>query len=366
MPYTNLAVAEPRRRRRTPVVRFLRAFWRDTSALWNEFHRPFLVFVFATIGGGFVYGWLNNIVAGNPPIPFANLPFIMLTLMVVETPIDMPTQPYLIVFWYAMPAIAVYVVGRGASDFLRLFFDRDGRRAAWEEALAGVTRNHVIVLGVGNVGLRVVRALAGMGFDVVAIDSKPRANVEQELRNLRVPIIYGDGREEATLDKANLRQCQSLCICTSNDYANLQVAVTARQMNPTLRIIARMWDRSNPLCDQMQVEVLSASELAAPAFAGAAVGIEVTQSLNIKGEDYSMLRLHVEPGSFMDGETIDTLQHEHHMDIVLHGRDDTIDVHPAGDVQVQPGDLLIVFARHSDITDIAARNRPVERRRVTS
>lgn len=352
MPRVKLIIPQ---KRRTPLRQSMRALWRNTSVLWREFNRPILTFAAATLGGGYLYGFLNNVLSTNPDIPPANLPYLMVALMVVETPTDMPAEPYLIVFWYAMPLIAIYIVGRGATDFVQLFFDRSGQR--WKEALAMSARNHVIVLGIGHVGLRVVRALVSMGFEVVGIDQKSNPALDDELKQLRVPIILGDGREPAILEQAGIRYAQAFSICTSNDYLNLQVAMNARLLRQDLHIVARMWDSTNPLCDQIGVEVLSASELAAPAFAGAAVGIEITQSLNVHGEDYSMLRLQVAPGSFMEGQKIGELQRRYDMDIVLHGRGGDVDVHPGVDVQVAAGDLLVIFARHSQITSIAKRNQ---------
>jgi voltage-gated potassium channel len=350
--------------------RTARAAWRDSKALWREFRVPFLAFNIAIFAGGALYGLLHNNVAQlTPTIPATNLPYTMLALMVLESPGDPPSQPYLIAFWYLMPTIGLYVVGRGAVDFVRLFFDRSGRRAAWEEAVASTYRNHVIILGVGHVGLRVARTLVAMGFEVVGIDQQVKPEIDDELGRLGVPVIIADGRSPATLETAGLRDAQSLVVCTANDQTNIEVTMRARDFNPDIRIVVRMWDGqfASQLHRFMGVEaVLSASDLAAPAFAGAAVGIEVTQSLTVHDVDYSMIRLQVEPGSFMDGETIETLENANDVDIVLHGRDGDVDVHPPHDIRVQSGDTLVIFARHSQITGIVANNRRQSTRNRTS
>jgi Trk K+ transport system NAD-binding subunit len=134
----------------------------------------------------------------------------------------------------------------------------------------------------------------------------------------------------------------------------------ARDLNPDVRIVVRMWDNqfANQLERFMGVKgVLSASDLAAPAFAGAAVGIEIAQTLHIHGVDYSMIRLQVESGSFLDGGTIGQLQEDNDMDIVLHGRDGDIEVQPDSAEMVRGGDMLVIFARHDRIIDIVTRNR---------
>lgn len=360
MPTYSKLVIPGGRRRTNRFIRLLRAISRDTSALLNEFKVPLMLFVLVTVGGGFLYGELH-VLAGKPRVPYIELPYIMVALMVLEQPLDLPLEPQLLIFWYVMPPLAVFILGRGASDFIRLFFDRSGRRNAWEEAVAYTYRNHIIVLGVGHVGLGVVRTLVDMGFEVVAIDNVVTQELDEELSRLSVPIIVGDGRTEAVLEKARITYADAFMACTSIDYVNLEAIMRARDMNPDARIVARMFDSRS--ADQLKrfmgvKAVMSSAQLAAPVFAGAAVGIEITQSLTVKGQEYSMVRLTVAGGSFMDGATIDTLQRSQEMDIVLHERDGAIDVHPDSQIVVSAGDTLVVFAHHPKITDVVARNRP--------
>ena len=104
---------------------------------------------------------------------------------------------------------------------------------------------------------------------------------------------------------------------------------------------------------------MSASDLAAPAFAGSAVGIEITQTIRIGDHDYSMIKLCVAPESFMEHRTIDELQGDEDIDIVLHGTgDEEPVVHPDGNIKVSAGDTLVLFARHARITEIVSRNHP--------
>lgn len=363
MPYTpRLVMPKGRQSFISRWFKVARAIWRDTSALWREFRVPVLIFVLATLVGGYVYGELYASARGVR-IEYIDLPYIMIQLMTFQGMPEekAPPEPYLALFWYFMPLIGIYILGRGAADFFRLFFNRSERRDAWEEAVASTYRNHIIVLGVGHVGLRVVRALAQMGFEIIAIDQKATQELDDELSDLGVPLMLGDGRLPLTLEKAGIRYAQSFIICTSNDFLNLEVTMRARDMNPDIRIVVRMWE--NDFAEQLNrfmgvKAVLSASDLAAPAFAGAAVGIEITQSLVINGEEYSMIRLTVEEGSFLDGGTVDKLQTQNKMDIVLHARDGhNAIVHPPDNIRVQAGDTLVIFAHHNRIIEIVTRNR---------
>jgi Trk K+ transport system NAD-binding subunit len=356
---TRTRLIKPQRRRLPLAIRKVRAAWHDTAALWREFQTPVLLFLFVLVVGGFVYGELYFLARGE----YYELdvrPYIMLQLMIMEPPGEVPPEWYLIIFWYLMPLMAVFILGLGAADFLRLFFNRNERRDAWGEAVASMFRNHVIVFGAGHVGLRVVRELVSMGYDVAVIDNSPDPGVDDELEKLNVPLIVGDGRVTSVLEKARLRSAQSLIACTGNDHVNLEVVMKARDMNPSIRIVARVWDTefANQIERFMNVQsVLSSSDLSAPAFAGAAVGIDITQTLRVNDIEYSMVRLKVEAGSFMDGQTVGKLQAENEMDIVLFGRGEKTEVQPSRDTVVGAGDTLVIFARHDHILSVVSRNR---------
>lgn len=220
----------------------------------------------------------------------------------------------------------------------------------------------MIVVGIGHVGLRVVRALRQMGFDVVAVDSKPLAKErDDELRSLKCPLILGDATEGSTLIDAGVTRAQAVVITTSNDYNNVTVAMRVRDLNPNVRLIVRMWDSrfAEQLKRYVGVEaVLSASELAAPAFAGAAFGVEIAQTLTVQNEAYTVFNLKVEPGSFMEGRTIDAIQEKNDIDIVLVERGECVEIHPRGNITIKAGDLVVIFARHAQILNIIEANRP--------
>jgi Trk K+ transport system NAD-binding subunit len=198
-----------------------------------------------------------------------------------------------------------------------------------------------------------------MNFDVVALDIQNKPEVEAELSNMRVPLIVGDARQPETLERAGLRHAQALIVCTADDFLNLEIAVRARDLNGAMRLVVRMWDDqfASHLKQSLDAETVSASDLAAPAFAGMAVGVDIAPTFHIHQTDYSLIRLQVASGSFMEGRTIAQLQDENEIDIVLHEHDGQVDVHPAGTTHVQAGNTLVVFARHLQITEIVARNR---------
>ena len=95
--------------RRRGLPRLIQVAWRDTRALVREFRWPLLIFLVATIAFGLIYGELL-VTAGYERLPWYVLPYIMFALMILEAPTAIPSEPYLLIFWYAMPPIALFKV----------------------------------------------------------------------------------------------------------------------------------------------------------------------------------------------------------------------------------------------------------------
>ncbi len=355
MPYSYLIAQQ---RRRTSLLKRLRATWRDTSALWSEFKIPILLFLGVTFIGGYIYGELYYH-ARQEVIPLIDRPYLMLQLMILETPEKAPPEWFLVIFWYSLPVIFVFIIGLGAADFLHLFFHRGERQDKWMEAVASTFRKHTIVFGAGHVGLRVIRVLISMGIEVIVIDNAPDPGLEEQLLEWHVPLIIGDGRQTPVLEKAGLRHAISFVACTGNDHINLETVMRVRELQPDIRIVARTWDDTfaRQLKRFMNVQtVLSSSDLAAPAFAGAALGIEITQTLQVNGMDYSTVRLIVDEESFLAEKSVGDLQNENDIDIVLHGKNGENIVQPPRDKIASVGDVLVIFGAHKRVIELAARN----------
>lgn len=344
--------------------RNVRAIWRDSSALWREFRLSILVFLVTTIVGGFIYGELHELAEITPPIAVIDRPYAVVQLMTLQSPVEYnetPNQWYLIIWWYLLPIILVFIVGNGVADFIRLFFNRDQRRDAWREAVASTYRNHVIVLGVGHVGRRVVRVLHDlMGVDVIAIEQTPSPDLDEFLKERHIPLIRGDGSQKITLEKAGLQHAEAFVACTGDDHTNLDAIMRARGMNNHIRIVARIWDDqfNTQIKEFMKVQsIISSSNVSAPVFAGLALGVELTQTLHISGVEYSTMRLTVNQGAFMDGKTVGDVQEEQDIDIVLHVETGhSADVKPSRSALINHGDILVIFAQHEKVLQIAARN----------
>ena len=314
--------------------------------------------VLLLVVGVLVYGELYETIRGEV-MPWIDRPYIILQLMILEAPEAVPPEGALVLFWYLLPIGFLLMVGLGAADFLNLVFNRDANRNPWAEALALTYRNHIIVFGAGHVGQRVIRDLVAMNLDVVVIDQSPSAVAEKRLGEIGVPIIRGDGRLPEVLEKARLSHAEAFVACTASDQANTEAIMKVRHGYPQIRIVSRVWDRqfAEQLESFLNVDsVLSSADLAAPAFAGAAVGVDITQTLEIEGVEYSTMRLTVAEGSSLAGSTVGDLQNELEVDIVLVYGGGTSAVQPSRELQVLVGDGIVLFARHDRVLEVLSLN----------
>jgi voltage-gated potassium channel len=340
--------------------RELRAGLRDTFLLVREFQGALALFVVTAVVGGVSFKWLSEVAGEGYRVGYIEAIYDVLTMVFFQPNIPFPDRWYLQAYFFVMPALGLAILARGAADFGLLLFNRQSRQAQWEEAVAATFRDHVVVCGLGHLGIRVVRELVALGEEVVAIDLDPNPERAEEARSYDIPVIVGDARRTDTLKKAGLAVAEAAVICTNDDLMNLQIALAARDVRTDIRLVVRMFsdEFARQMAEQFGFDaVFSASALAAPAFAGAATQTEITQSLYVEGELMNMGRVIIRNGSGLDGAIVGDLEREFDMSVVLHQRDQHVDVHPVPDVRLAGGDLVMVFASLPVLARLSEQNR---------
>ncbi|MFD7447553.1 NAD-binding protein [Kitasatospora sp. NPDC059827] len=178
-----------------------------------------------------------------------------------------------------------------------------GRRGLPRNPSAG-TRDHVIVVGLGNVGTRVATQLHEMGVPVVCMERDPQARGIAAARALGIPVVLGDGPFEEQLRRARLKHSRAVVAVSGDDATNLEAALEARHGNPEVRVVVRLFDDNfaghfYKTLDNAASR--SVSYLAAPAFAAALMGSEVRGTLSVFRHALLIAELTVEDGSGLIG-----------------------------------------------------------------
>src|SRR5262249_62407835 len=96
---------------------------------------------------------------------------------------------------------------------------------------------HVIVVGLGTVGTRVVGELPALGFRVACVDHDPEARGIPLARRFGLPVVIGEAYLEETLRAAGLETSIGLVSATSSDIVNLETALQARGLRDGLRVV---------------------------------------------------------------------------------------------------------------------------------
>jgi Trk K+ transport system NAD-binding subunit len=170
---------------------------------------------------------------------------------------------------------------------------------------------HVVVVGLGNVGTRVLHDLVDLGVPVVAIDRNDTARGAQAARTRGVPFIVGDASQVETLRAASVDTCRALVIVSTDDVTNLEAALQGRLLKPDLRVVLRLFD--GDFADRVQKAFgitlsRSVSYLAAPAFAAALLEREVIGTIPVNRFVLLLAEAPVAGGSALDGAPLGQAQ----------------------------------------------------------
>ena len=168
----------------------------------------------------------------------------------------------------------------------------------------GVHADHVVLVGLGNVGTRVLRQLNDLGLDVVAIDRAPDARGARVADELGVPLIVGDASRDEILRAASIDTCRSLLVLSTDDAVNLQAALHARAARPDVRVVLRLFDDdfARRVEHAFNINISrSVSRLCAPVFAAAMLDREVLATIPVDRHAVLVATVQVLAGSALDG-----------------------------------------------------------------
>ena len=178
------------------------------------------------------------------------------------------------------------------------------RLALDRNEIHSVHADHIVLVGLGNVGTRVLRQLTDLGVDVVAIDKVADARGAKAAEQLGVPLIVGDASREETLRAASIDTCKALVVVSTDDAVNLQAALHARGARDDMRVVLRLFDDDFARRVQTAFNInisRSVSRLCAPAFAAAMLEREVLATIPVDRHALLVAAVQVLPGSELDG-----------------------------------------------------------------
>jgi len=315
----------------------------------REFRWPLAVVATLVLLGGLLFSRSMNLSYGKAC-------YGAFMLIFVQPSMEFPDHWYDQALFYLIPIVGLGAVADSVVRLGYLVFSSKRKLQEWWIMEASTYRNHVVVCGLGRVGYRIVQDLLAARQQVVAIEKSPDSVFIEEIQDLDVPVLIGDSRLKKNLQLANLEQARAIILATNDDLANLDAALTARDMKPDIKVVLRLFDDTlaTKVAAQFNMPVISTSAVSAPAFVAAVTGRSVHQCFQMDGQTIHLADLRI---FRLNAPSIASLQKEFGISVVMHKREraDAAVADPGS--PIQPGDTLVVAATVDRMRKLEEANR---------
>jgi len=147
--------------------------------------------------------------------------------------------------WFKLAMVATMLLTLlSAACFTGGLIDRlTSRRLTGLVGLNAVPRrDHVVVVGLGQVGYRLCTLLRECGIPVVVVEADEDDESVGHARREKLPIVIGRGADPVVLRRLSLDRARALAAVTPDDLTNVEVAMTARSLAEDLRVVLRAGD----------------------------------------------------------------------------------------------------------------------------
>lgn len=214
--------------------------------------------------------------------------------------------------------------------------------------------DHYIVCGLGRVGRGVIRQRLRSDASVVAID-RSEAHAEWA-RDQRIPLLVGDATLDSTLEQAGTQRASGLVAAISSDPENVYVTLSARVLNPNLRIVARATDENarNKLLQAGAQTIFTPYAFIGYRLAQALLRPKVSRFLDVSPTfegtelDLDIDQVEVTKSSRCAARTIDESQLNQRPDLIVlavNKAEGAVLFNPRATTRMEAGDVLIVMGK---------------------
>ncbi|MHC5021387.1 MAG: potassium channel family protein [Planctomycetota bacterium] len=259
-------------------------------------------------------------------------------------------QIYTMLLAFMGMGTALYAVSEATSFFVEGHIGKlreEYRRMKEIDSLEG----HIIVCGLGDTGSQIAEEILHTGATVCAIEIDPHRVERAREAHPELPVLEGDATEEETLEKAGIKRARGLAAALHTDKDNLFLVVTARQLAPSLKIVAKA--EASSTGKKLQIaganSVVSPPRIGGMRIASALVRPHVVTFLDrmiSHGAGHRMEEIIVEEGSDLAGKSLaeaHIFERTGLIAMAVRMPDGEYVYNPAGGTQVESGSILVVI-----------------------
>ena len=221
--------------------RTFRAELRDIRVLLQESWGALTLFVIIVLGGALLFRAFYTFPGTGQHPSFGQSLYATFSLIFFNPILEFPKQWYLQILYFVIPIVGLTAVADGIIRFGVALVNKRDRARKWQVAMASTYKNHVIVCGVGKVGYRVILELLKFDREIVAIERVTEGRFVDKVKALGVPLITADAQRSTILIQAGVERADAIIPCTDDELANLDIALDAREINPGIKVVMRMF-----------------------------------------------------------------------------------------------------------------------------
>jgi len=368
-----LQAAERRSRLRAARRRHASRAWR---LAWTDTTRPF----WATFSALVVLVVASTVVlhlAYHRPGGLSLLNSLYFTVATVATvgfgDFSFSSQPsWLVIFGVVLMITGVGLVTALLALFTNMLISRKIAETLGQLQVERM-RDHVVVIGLGAIGLRVVEDLLGEGAAVVVIERDDNNRHLARARSLGVPILIADATVDDALEAANIRAATAVAVMTSNDLTNIETGLATRTyLGPAATstpVVLRVFDRELGRIIERDFGfryVRSTSALAAPWFVGAALGLVILNTFHVERELLLVARLTVAPSGGLAGLAMQDLPARLRVVAIARAQGGQLEHPPRSGTRFAPGDQAYVIGPYRELLVALRRDAEAVARGTTN
>jgi Trk K+ transport system NAD-binding subunit len=263
--------------------------------------------------------------------------------------------------WLVSFGIVDIVLGAALATTLfalltNLLVSRRLAQALGRKRITGMV-NHVVLIGLGTIGMQVLESLR-LTRDVVVIESNDDGRFVSQARALGVPVVIGDATLAQTLDLVNLDEASAIAVLTSNDFTNVEIALALgsrlQVVNRQPPMVVRLFDRQLANSVERTFDfrhVRSTSALAAPWFVGAALGLDVLDTFYVERQPFLLGRLTIASGGGLEGRSMRDLSARTRV-LALHRSAGALEHPPRRDTIFAAGDAAYIVGPYEELLSV--------------
>ena len=233
----------------------------------------------------------------------------------------------------------------------------------------GHLRNHIVVVGLSGLAMRVVQDLTAAGHDVALIEQDEENRFLSAVRDLDVPVIFGDATLRQTLQAARVDRARAVAVLTRDDMINIETGIVLTEMlgkktatrehYTDIPLVLRVYDRTLGLAVGQRFgfeNVRSTVELAVPYFIGAAIGLQVLGTFSVGQSSFVVGGMQVGAGSELAGLRMFELSTQARV-IAIVTSNGLLKLHPRRDARLHADDTVYLVGPYRELIDTLRRGR---------